>query len=249
MCFEPVPARRRAYCSDACRRRSKAMRNTAADKAARRAARPKHAREACNQLAEMAEKVRLRRGQCSVCVEPSDTLDTTTRTCGNADCVTRRIEVDAARLSEAVALCGVCDRPLTDEAIHTKHNAPRTCGISECINEANRLRQRHQRDTDEYRAQAAAYARRPDRREAAREYSARYDADPVNRARKAELAVKQRAARFAQEIDPDDPRHGTDNLYVNYGCRCDECTEAHSAYISEWRSRSESKSEPGKETT
>lgn len=33
-----------------------------------------------------------------------------------------------------------------------------------------------------------------------------------------------------------DKRHGTTTGY-RYGCRCEECKEAHSAYSREWRSR------------
>ena len=29
----------------------------------------------------------------------------------------------------------------------------------------------------------------------------------------------------------DNPRHGTRNGYSNLGCRCDRCTEAHTAWV------------------
>ena len=28
-------------------------------------------------------------------------------------------------------------------------------------------------------------------------------------------------------LEPDDPRHGTYNGYINLGCRCEPCREAH----------------------
>jgi hypothetical protein len=28
-------------------------------------------------------------------------------------------------------------------------------------------------------------------------------------------------------MNPDDPRHGTDNAYTNLRCRCERCREAH----------------------
>lgn len=31
-------------------------------------------------------------------------------------------------------------------------------------------------------------------------------------------------------MEPEDPRHGTVNGYVNLGCRCDECYAANAAY-------------------
>ena len=31
--------------------------------------------------------------------------------------------------------------------------------------------------------------------------------------------------------------HGTHNAYANYGCRCEPCREATSAYVTEWRKR------------
>lgn len=40
--------------------------------------------------------------------------------------------------------------------------------------------------------------------------------------------TRERQARFARELDPEDPRHGTTNFYSNYGCRCDKCTDAQS---------------------
>ena len=30
-------------------------------------------------------------------------------------------------------------------------------------------------------------------------------------------------------MNPDDPRHGTDNGYINLGCRCDKCKAAKAA--------------------
>ena len=32
--------------------------------------------------------------------------------------------------------------------------------------------------------------------------------------------------RKSQGLDPDDPRHGTNNAYVNFGCRCAACASA-----------------------
>lgn len=43
-----------------------------------------------------------------------------------------------------------------------------------------------------------------------------------------EKCTRERQARFARELDPDDHRHGTTNFYSNYGCRCDKCTDAQS---------------------
>jgi hypothetical protein len=31
-------------------------------------------------------------------------------------------------------------------------------------------------------------------------------------------------------LDPDDPRHGTYNAYVNHGCRCAMCSAASTRY-------------------
>lgn len=33
-----------------------------------------------------------------------------------------------------------------------------------------------------------------------------------------------------------DPRHGTDNGYVNLRCRCDSCRQAHTEAVAEYRS-------------
>jgi len=41
-------------------------------------------------------------------------------------------------------------------------------------------------------------------------------------------------------LAPDDPRHGTNNGYVNHGCRCEPCHEANKAYQ---RSRNHLKNE------
>lgn len=34
-----------------------------------------------------------------------------------------------------------------------------------------------------------------------------------------------------------DPRHGTQNGYINLGCKCDDCKAAHAAYRRELRRR------------
>ena len=34
---------------------------------------------------------------------------------------------------------------------------------------------------------------------------------------------------MARQLAPDDPRHGTNNGYQNYGCRCQPCKTAHAA--------------------
>lgn len=39
---------------------------------------------------------------------------------------------------------------------------------------------------------------------------------------------EQRERRKREGLAPDDPRHGSDNGYVNWGCRCDPCGLAHS---------------------
>lgn len=38
--------------------------------------------------------------------------------------------------------------------------------------------------------------------------------------------------RVRAGLAPDDPRHGTANGYLNYGCRCDACKDAGAAYNS-----------------
>jgi hypothetical protein len=38
-------------------------------------------------------------------------------------------------------------------------------------------------------------------------------------------------------LTPDDPRHGTINAYVNYGCRCPECKGARRDYGRNLRDR------------
>lgn len=40
------------------------------------------------------------------------------------------------------------------------------------------------------------------------------------------------------DIPLDDPRHGTLNLYNNYGCRCAACRRARREAAREYRSRS-----------
>lgn len=42
-------------------------------------------------------------------------------------------------------------------------------------------------------------------------------------------ARRRRLARRRQDLlaNPDDPQHGTDNGYTNYGCRCDRCKAAN----------------------
>lgn len=51
-----------------------------------------------------------------------------------------------------------------------------------------------------------------------------------------EAKRRQREARRQKRenqmlTDPNDPRHGTDNGYCNYGCRCDRCTAAHTERV------------------
>lgn len=46
----------------------------------------------------------------------------------------------------------------------------------------------------------------------------------------AERAYKARKAREAKQLDPDDPRHGTASLYINFGCRCVPCTKANTLH-------------------
>lgn len=36
---------------------------------------------------------------------------------------------------------------------------------------------------------------------------------------------------------PDDPKHGTNNGYINYGCRCERCVKAASEYRKRRRER------------
>ena len=52
---------------------------------------------------------------------------------------------------------------------------------------------------------------------------------------------KARKAREAKKLDPNDPRHGTVNLYRNFGCRCVPCTKVTTEYNEEhheaWRRR------------
>lgn len=38
-----------------------------------------------------------------------------------------------------------------------------------------------------------------------------------------------------------DPRHGTNNGYTNYGCRCDLCRKANAIYVSEYRKKNPEK--------
>lgn len=37
--------------------------------------------------------------------------------------------------------------------------------------------------------------------------------------------------------NPDDPRHGTDNGYVNHGCRCELCTATNTVTVAQDRER------------
>lgn len=39
-----------------------------------------------------------------------------------------------------------------------------------------------------------------------------------------------KAARIADGLRPDDPRHGTRNAYKEWGCRCDLCKQANTKY-------------------
>lgn len=47
--------------------------------------------------------------------------------------------------------------------------------------------------------------------------------------------------RYGRPLDPDDPRHGTVNGYINRRCRCQECKDAwreyHRPYQERWRRR------------
>lgn len=43
--------------------------------------------------------------------------------------------------------------------------------------------------------------------------------------------------RVSQQLEPDDPRHGTPNGYCNLGCRCDRCRQANTDYCRERASR------------
>lgn len=41
-------------------------------------------------------------------------------------------------------------------------------------------------------------------------------------------------------MNPDDPRHGTVNGYVNLDCRCQPCRDAHAAYCLKYKRRRQS---------
>lgn len=57
-------------------------------------------------------------------------------------------------------------------------------------------------------------------------YNAGCRCDECKRANTAR-ANKSREVREAKQLDPDDPRHGTYNFYVNWGCRCEPCTKTN----------------------
>lgn len=38
-------------------------------------------------------------------------------------------------------------------------------------------------------------------------------------------------------LSDDDPRHGTENGYGRYRCRCERCRKAHADYLREWKHR------------
>lgn len=48
---------------------------------------------------------------------------------------------------------------------------------------------------------------------------------PACKAAKSERGAADRARRMAIGLAPDDPRHGTENAYNNWGCRCAVCVE------------------------
>lgn len=43
----------------------------------------------------------------------------------------------------------------------------------------------------------------------------------------ADWCAQQKQERLAKGLKPRDRRHGTENGYTNWGCRCDRCTKAH----------------------
>jgi len=57
-------------------------------------------------------------------------------------------------------------------------------------------------------------------------------ARPVRRRDLAMIAHRVTAERF--RADPKDPRHGTQNGYVNLKCRCARCREAWRIYHHAW---------------
>lgn len=60
--------------------------------------------------------------------------------------------------------------------------------------------------------------------------------------RKRALLAKERKHLLAAS-DPARVPHGTANGYFNYGCRCDECKVAGSAYLKSMRAKAETKQE------
>lgn len=47
----------------------------------------------------------------------------------------------------------------------------------------------------------------------------------------------QQWKRDREPLPPDDPRHGTQNGYGNYDCRCDRCTAAHTVVAAKRRAQ------------
>ena len=45
------------------------------------------------------------------------------------------------------------------------------------------------------------------------------------------MNTQARQARIDEGLAPDDPRHGTDNAYCNWKCRCEPCKKAHSEML------------------
>lgn len=55
----------------------------------------------------------------------------------------------------------------------------------------------------------------------------------VCKAGHARRAAEQREERRRRVLEPEDPRHGTPNFYSNFGCHCDRCRSAWTAYCRE----------------
>ena len=65
-----------------------------------------------------------------------------------------------------------------------------------------------------------------------------------------QLGKKFREEKFAMRKEVDGvlvathlppEKHGRDSTYVSYGCRCDECTQAHRQKAAEYRERRKAK--------
>jgi hypothetical protein len=65
---------------------------------------------------------------------------------------------------------------------------------------------------------------------------------PGCRANNRERMAAWRERKAATPLADNDPRHGTENAYTNFACRCDRCRAAKKAHDAEYRARRKARS-------